>query len=127
MVLNCRTVSIGNHIQSLAGKLYVLIGSRKTEVVSFPSMNNEHKVPRLVFLTCLKVVYRKVPKGFNRKAFLSKSILKEFIRRTSQVRVTSQVRAKFQVFFISRFLSFFFLVYVLVAVTVISASTMTSV
>ena len=75
-VLNCRTVSIGNHIQSWAGKLYVLIRSRKIEVVSFPSMNNEHKVPRLEFLTCLKVVYRKVPKGFNRKAFLSKGILK---------------------------------------------------
>ena len=54
----------------------MLIGSRKVEVVSFPSMNNEHKVPRLEFLTCLKVVYRKVPKGFNRKAFLSKGILK---------------------------------------------------
>ena len=39
--MNCRTVSIGNHFPSWAGKLYVLLRSRKIEVASFPSMNNE--------------------------------------------------------------------------------------
>ena len=65
----------------------MLIRSRKIEVVSFPSMNNEHKVPRLEFLTRLKVVYRKVPKGFNRKAFLSKGISKRETAKLFVLRV----------------------------------------
>ena len=63
----------------------MLVRSRKIEVLPFPSMNNEHKVPRLEFLTCLKVVYWKVPKGFNRKAFLLKGILK---RETAKIFVS---------------------------------------
>ena len=39
-------------------------------------------VPRLEFLTSLKVVSRKVPKGLRRKASLSKGILK---RRTAKI------------------------------------------
>ena len=50
----------------------MLLRSCKIEVVSFPCM----KVPRLEFLTCLKVVSRRGLDGLKRKTSLSKGTLK---------------------------------------------------
>jgi len=41
VVLDCRTVSVGNHFESRAGKLYWLPRNLKIELVSFPDMNDE--------------------------------------------------------------------------------------
>ena len=48
-------------------------------------MNDSHKVPRLEFLTCLKVISRKVLNGLKQKGSLSKGILK---RKTGKIFVS---------------------------------------
>jgi len=41
VVLDCPTVSVGNHFESRAGKLYGLLRSLKIEFVPFPCMKDE--------------------------------------------------------------------------------------
>ena len=50
-------------------------------------------MPRLEFLTCLKVVSRKVPKELKRKASLSKGILR---RKTAEIFVSHLLQLSFQ-------------------------------
>ena len=86
-VLDCHTDNIGNHFQSWVGKLCVR--RCKMEVVSFPFM----KVPKFEFLTCLRVVSRKVPNGFKLKASLSKDTSK---RKTAKIFVSRLLELSLQ-------------------------------
>ena len=82
--------SISSHVR-ISYRFYQFVTTRYT--TDFYIIKIISKVPRLEFLTCLKVVSRKVPKELKRKASLSKSILK---RKTAKIFVSHLLQLSLQ-------------------------------